>query len=159
MLIVPLSIVTSWLFSFSLTVVESIVQGFLCHNCGWDWDVPISVLDVTRGGSRTAALLLPSCEYIVCCSGKERGSPFSVGPRWWSISLEVSAVLMSRFIRPCAPSGIVEETFVLAPSNFAANTDVGPDTHFIPPDWSPKSSTVLWPFFCLKKDERITESI
>ena len=150
MLMVPLSIVISWSFIFSRTVVDSVVEGLLCHNWGWGWDVLISVLDATRGGSVTAALLLPLCEYMVCCGGTWRVIPPFASTRWWPISLTVSAVLISYSERPCPPRGIVEEMFVLASSNFVANINGGPEPQFGPPDWSSKVSTVLWLLFCLK---------
>lgn len=75
MLIVPLSIVSSWSFSLSPATVQSVVHDLLCHN----WDVVFVESDAKVEVSGAVTLVLPQPgEYMFGCKGEGNGNALLV---------------------------------------------------------------------------------
>lgn len=74
MLMVPLSIVSSWSFNLSVARVQSDVHDLEC--CKWD---DVLTVSATMAGIGAVALVLPQPgEYMFGCNGEGKGDPLLV---------------------------------------------------------------------------------
>lgn len=145
MLIVPLSIVSSWFFILSSTTVHSVTRDLFCNKWDWGQVAVLSASDAGTGESGDDAMpVLPKEKMLRCIIGRTGAVLVLNGG---SLSLEVVAVFMSDSTRFCPLIGMAGETKFLFSSNFAGKTDAEVDSGFMPREWSMKPSAI-WDWLC-----------